>query len=218
MTKDELKRQPTGFLPLAMILVFSSHALPAWVRSMAQHFQWPLVKTIGAQNFEQIIFLVFSVALVCHDPRGYGLRLGDGMRKKWVWVLMICAIPIMLTAVVYPLLPSKPFSGGPISTWLISPLAQDLLFAGFLYRWFSIHFPGKLSQAIPMNRCVVLTAACFSLWHTPNIAFGIGPFIWFQLAYTFFGACLVGVIRQWTDSLLYITIVHMAVNCIAVYG
>ena len=217
MTTGDLKRQQIGFLCLALVLVISMHALPAWLGAMAVHFKWQLVDVIGRANFEPLILLLFSIILVCHDPAGYGIRLGDGMRHKWPWVLLICVFPIVATAICYPLLPSKPFSGAPLSTWLICPPAEDLLFAGYLYHGFSVHFPGKVSERFPANRCIFFTAAYFSLAHVPNITW-IGPFIWFQLVYTFFGACLVGVIRQWTGSMVYITIVHMAVNCIAVYS
>ncbi len=217
MPQETLKRQPIGFLCLAILLVFSAHALPAWLSAMAKHFHWPLRDSLGASNFEPAALLLFSMMLVCHDPAGYGLRVGDDMRKKWPWVFLICIVPILVTAICYPLLPYKPYSGSPIATWLISPLAEDLLFAGFLYHGFSVYFPGAVGKGIPVNRCVFLTAACFSLAHLPNIAW-VGSYIWFQLVYTFLGACLVGIIRQWTGSIIYITAVHMAVNFIAVHS
>ncbi len=215
--KEVPQRQPVGFLTLAIVLVFSSHALPAWLVGMAKYFEWPLVKTLGTVNSEQLLFLIFAIALVAHDPTGYGLRLGDNLRKKWPRLLGLCVTPIGITALVYPFLPSKPFSGGPIAIWLISPPAQDLFFAGYLYRWFSIHFPGTITESIKINRCILLTASCFSIWHIPGVAYGIGSFIWFQLAYTFLGACLMGIIRQWTGSIVYIMLVHVAVNFIATY-
>ena len=129
---------------------------------------------------------------------------------------MLCLVPILLTAVIYPILPSKPFTGGPTSTWLISPLTQDLLFAGFLYRWSSIHFPGNVSQKLPAKRRIFPTALYFSLGHPPGFRYDVGPVLWFQLVYTFFGACSVGIVCQWTGSLLHITIVHMSVNFITV--
>ena len=218
MTEDEPKRQSTGFVLLALVLVFSSHALPFWVFAVVKYSPWSLlVDPIDRFNFEDLVFLVFSVSLIAHDPVGYGLRIGDGMRQKWRWVLLLCAIPVLLTAVIYPLLPIKPFSGYPVGMWLISPIAQDLLFAGFLYRWFSVYFPGTLSETIPANRCIIFTAICFSLWHTPGFGYCTDSFVWFQLVYTFLGACLAGIIRQWTGSIIYIIVVHMLVNCIAVH-
>ena len=194
MPRTELKRQSAGFISLAILLVLSAHALPAWIGAIARHFEWPILELLGRPNLEQLTFLLFSIVLICHDPAGYGLRIGNDMRKKWPWVLLICIIPVLVTAVCYPLLPSRPFSGATVSTWLISPLAEDILFAGFLYKGFSIHFPGMISRRLPAERCIILTAACFSLAHLPNIAW-VGSFVWLQLAYTFLGACLVGVIR-----------------------
>ncbi|MEM6688776.1 MAG: CPBP family intramembrane glutamic endopeptidase [Planctomycetota bacterium] len=217
MADADLKRQPAGFVLLAIILVMASHAIPAWIFAIAKHFDWQLIDSLGPANFEALVFLCFSILLISNDPLSYGFRLGDEIGRKWPAVLVLCLVPIILTAVVYPLLPSKPFSGGPAATWLISPLAQDLFFAGFLYRWFAIHFPGRIISRFPANRCIILTAACFSAWHLPNALHGIGAFIWFQIAYTFLGACFVGIVRQWTGSFIYITFVHMSVNFIAVH-
>ncbi|MEM9645972.1 MAG: CPBP family intramembrane glutamic endopeptidase, partial [Planctomycetota bacterium] len=90
------------------------------------------------------------------------------------------------------------------------------LFAGYIYRMFADQVPGQIGSRIPINRSVIITAFFFSLWHLPSIFYGMGSYIWFQLIYTFFGACLAGLVRQWTGSIIYITVVHMIVNYIAV--
>ncbi len=204
------------FLLLAVLLVYASHAIPSWlVYEILRGSDGVIRDAIGTANWHAVLSLVFSLVLIAHDPQGYGVRIGQ-VRDKWLWLLLLCLVPIALTYIVYPRLAVKPFSGGPISIWLISPLAQDLLFAGYFYEKFSHLFPGKISERVPVERTVFVTAFYFSLWHTPGLASGLGAFIWFQLIYTYFGACLVGLIRQWTGSFLYITLVHMAVNLIAV--
>lgn len=199
----------------AAVLVLSSHAIPISVVSIASDFAPSLIRTVGWRNFHDIVFLTFSVFLVAHDPRGYGIRVGN-IRSHWKLALSVCLVPIALTAIVYPLLPVRPFSGGPIGTWLISPLAQDLFFAGFLYKQSEIQFPGRVGKRYPVERCIFVTAFFFSLWHVPNFLMLDSVYVWFQLLYTFAGACLVGLIRQATDSLMCILFIHMTVNWLAV--
>ncbi|MCA9188632.1 MAG: CPBP family intramembrane glutamic endopeptidase [Pirellulaceae bacterium] len=205
------------FLSLAIILVYASHAIPAYLvygNIFGSHDDI-IEQAIGQFNWYQVISLIFSMLLVAHDPAGYGVRIGRA-RETWKRLVLLCAIPIVLTAIVYPRLESRPFHGAPAAIWLISPLAQDLLFAGYFFEKFRKLFPGHLSARLPFERCIFVTAFFFALWHTPGFAANLGWYIWFQLVYTFFGACLVGLIRQWTGSLLYITVVHMIVNYIAV--
>ncbi len=63
----------------------------------------------------------------------------------------------------------------------------------------------------------MLAALFFSLHHCPGL---LSPsvsvqYIAFQLVYTFLGMLLVGLARQWTGSILYGAVTHMAVNLIA---
>ncbi len=213
MELAKLKRERLGFLSLAILLVYSSHAVPSWL-SLALRDNF-LESRIGYDNLHAVWGLMFSVILIAHDPVGYGLRLGT-VRERWPWILALCVLPIALTWLVYPRLPSKPFTGGPDCLWLISPLAQDLLFAGYFYQRFMELFPGSIKGRLPLARTIPITAAYFALWHTVNFLSMSAEFVCFQLVYAFAGACLMGVIRQFTGSMVYITFVHMAVNWIAV--
>ena len=215
MPESPLKREQIGFLFLATLLVFSSHALPEWTTALAGHYDWSILEWLGRNNFLALLRLLFSIILIANDPAGYGVKIGQ-VHQKWRWILLMCATPILFTAIVYPWLPNKPFSGGPRTIWLISPVAQDLLFAGYFYQRFSQHFPGTVYPRIAAKKTILLTAFYFALWHTPGIAYSTGGYIWFQLLYTFIGACAMGLLRQYCDSLIYIVLVHMAVNWIAV--
>ena len=208
-----LKRQQAGLLGNAFILIFASHAIPLWLEALTRGNA--LQEAIGTENLVACWFLSFSIILVAHDPVGYGLTFGD-IRKQWKWVVPLCVIPLLGTWIVYPRLPVRPFTGDPIATWLISPLAQDLLFAGYLYRHFEKGFPGTITRKLPFNRTIFVTAVYFSLWHSVGLLYGAGGFVYFQMVYTFFGACLMGVIRQYTGSFIYITAVHIVANYIAV--
>jgi len=132
-------------------------------------------------------------------------------------VLGICALPVALTAIIYPFT-SRPFQCVRVGVWLISPAAQDLLFTGYLYGLLDAAFPGRLIGRLPMNKAVFITASFFALWHVPNFAGMHASFVSFQLLYTFLGGARILLARQLTGSVLPGIITHMAVNFIAWLG
>lgn len=132
-------------------------------------------------------------------------------------ILGICALPVVLTAIIYPFT-SQPFAGGHIGVWLISPIAQDLLFTGYLYGLLEAAFPGTVGKRLRINRAVFLTAVFFSLWHVPNLAGIPVPYVLFQLVYTLVGGAWVLLARQLTGSILPGIATHMAVNFLAWAG
>lgn len=154
--------------------------------------------------------LVYSVALVlaARSP----LRLVGELRPHARRVAFVCAVPVVLALIVVPLT-DRPFQGQRIGLWLVSPLAQELLFLGFVF--------GLLVPRWPSNRtwrptpALVVTAVLFSCWHLPNLRSLPVGYVVFQLAYTLVGMLWTGLTRQWTGSILYSTATHMAVNFIA---
>jgi membrane protease YdiL (CAAX protease family) len=132
-------------------------------------------------------------------------------------VIGICALPIVLTAIVYPLT-AQPFKGDRAGAWLISPLAQELLFTGFIYGRLDASFPGTIHGRLPIRRALLLTAVFFMLWHVPNFE-GMGAgYVMFQLAYTLIGGAWGLLARQLTGSILPGVFTHMAVNFVANMG
>jgi membrane protease YdiL (CAAX protease family) len=100
--------------------------------------------------------------------------------------------------------------------WLVSPLAQDLIFMGWLYGRLDRAFPAYVHEALRIRRAVPLGGAFFAAWHLQNLAGGMSSgFVAFQLAYTATGYVVTGLSRQWTGSMLYATASHSAVNFIA---
>ena len=165
--------------------------------------------------FYDLVALAFGLILVLPTHRRSGICIGQ-IREHWKKVLLFCGTPILATAIVYPLLSERPFGNAHYTMWLISPLAQDLLFTGFLFGRFNQLFPSYIHDRIPMRWAVLITAFFFVLWHTPNFASGISKeYVLFQLCYTFVGFLLTGLVRQWTGSMLYGTLTHMAINYIA---
>lgn len=203
-------------LALALLLTYSSHALPQWLlfgglglgptRWIQTHLplEWAL----------DLFQLAFVLVLAIPTARRSGICIGN-IRPHWPKVLIIIAIPILLTALIYPRLPTRPFAGASASIWTISPLAQDLLFAGYLYGSFA-RLAGKwFHPKIPINGAVLLTATFFAFWHLPNLASIPAGYVAFQMVYVFIGAVFTGTTRVLTGSVFYITLPHMAVNAIA---
>lgn len=203
-----------GWLTIALVLTFAMIAVPkvavAYGNFLAEHgLDW-----LAHRNVYFVAELAIALILVAPNPKTYGLCIGN-IRDFWPRVLIFCAVPVILTWIVVSWMPASPFKGNANGIWLISPLAQDLLFAGFLWPHFSKFFPGNLSARIPIPRGVILCAAFFTLYHVPNFASMPTQFVCFQLVYTFVGGVWTGLTRFWTGSVIYMTMSHMIVNFLA---
>jgi len=168
MKRKGILHRRVEFIVWGSLITFASWAVPYWLLyTVFQHHDDAIEIRLGWNNWCMIWSLVFSVLLIAPNPAYYGIRIGE-IRDKWKWVLLICLVPILLTWIVYPRLPSQSFSGFGLWWWFTSPLAQDLLFAGYLYTKASEVFEGVLHEKLPLNTCIFVVAALFSLWHTPN--------------------------------------------------
>ena len=203
------------WLAVAFVVTIAARAVPSW-RFLGEVWRDQLGgdSAISYELFTDLVLLGIGACLVVSAPRRSGLRIG-AVRDHWRAVLLVCAVPVVATALVYPNLPERPFAGAGWSMWLVSPLAQDLVFIGFLYGQLDRVFPGYVHPRIRLNRALVLTAGFFALWHVPNISGVSTGYMLFQLAYTSVGLVVVGFSRQWTGSMVYCTIEHSAVNLIA---
>ena len=162
-----------------------------------------------------LVLLVFGLLLTIPTWKMSGLRIGT-IRQHWRAVLIVCGIPVLLTALVYPQLGERPFARAGAEMWLISPLAQDLVFMGFTYGILESAFPKYVHPRVPVRRALLIGAVAFAAWHLPNLFSAMSPaFLAFQLLYTSAGFVLTGLSRQWTGSMLYATLSHSGVNFIA---
>jgi len=192
-------------LVLALVVTIAARAIPAWSFLVDRRTELP------AEIVHDLVLLAMGLCLALSAPRRSGLCVGT-IREHWRGVLLVCALPVLVTAVVYPNLAERPFGTSSWSMWAISPLAQDLIFVGFLYGWFERAFAGGKG----ISRALLLTALFFALWHLPNLGRGMSPgFVAFQMVYTAVGLLVVGLSRQWTGSILYAVATHTAVNAIA---
>lgn len=202
-------------LALAFVLTVCVGLFPRW-RVFEQlwvqdHFglnalPWPW--------YHDLLFVVAGLVLTLSAPRRSGLRFG-AIRERWKRVLLVCGGSVLAVAVVYPRLPVRPFSEASASMWAVSPLAQELLFMGYLYGRLDRAFPGFVHPKVPLARALVITCAFFGFWHLPNF-FGLpAGYVLFQLFYTGVLGLIPGLSRQWTGSIVYVVLTHSAVNYIA---
>jgi hypothetical protein len=169
------------------------------------------VPGLNRYRFADLVLITMGLVLTVPNPGTSGLRIGR-IREHWKGVLVLTAGPVVLTAAVYPNLPERPFAGSDLSIWLTSPLAQDLFFGGVIYRLLRPHFASRVHPCLPFEWALPVGGLFFAGWHLQNLAYFSHQYVLFQLLYTWAGYTLIGLTRQWTGSLLYITLAHMAGN------
>ncbi len=198
-------------LGLGLALVAASHAVPTWVLDWALASAPGPVRAVGYGNAHDLVSLALGALLALPAARASGLVLGA---RPPLRAVLVAAAPVVATLLVYPNLPTRPFAGQRVGMWAISPMAQDLLFVGYLYGRFDALAPTPQSRRSP-GPALWVTAALFAAWHLPNFRNMPSSYVTFQLAYTFAGLIVTGLSRQWTGSALYAMATHVLVNFVA---
>ena len=205
---------PAEAVLLALILVAAFHAIPDWIMRFLPSRQ--LYEKLGPHGYSTLhdaLSCVMPLLLCVGVPSRSGLTLGSWSGKV-LKIVGVCASAIVLTALIYPLT-SRPFSGGRIGSWLISPAAQELLFAGYVYGLIDVTFPVRIHKKSQVRLAVILTAVFFAIWHVPNFRNMSASYVAFQLLYTSLGGAWVLLARQWTGSIIPGLLTHMACNFIS---
>jgi membrane protease YdiL (CAAX protease family) len=196
-----------GFAPLIWVLhdVTWPHLPDSW-------HGW-----IGVNNYTDAFYLIVALCVALSTPESSGLGLGDPSRN-WKPLLLLMIAPPAIAALVIPRLSERPFAGHEIGAWLLSPVAEELLYTGFLFGQLLRHFPNPIGPRLRFPVAVVLTAAFFSLHHVWNLTSSKMSvnYAVFQLGYTFVGGMGTSLIRYLSGSIWYAVLVHMSVNWIAV--
>lgn len=167
-------------------------------------------------RFADLSLILVGLILTLPVPRESGLRIGT-IREHWKGVLLLTGVPILACALVYPRLPQQPFHKSDISIWLTSPLAQDLMFGGVVYRILRPHFSTYIHRRVRMEWVLPIGGLFFAGWHVQNFASFPTGYVLFQLLYTWAAFTFVGLTRQWTGSILYVNLAHMAGNFVPWY-
>ena len=202
-------------LSLALVVTIAASAIPGWsllVRAWnadvlgLQSLPWPVVRSFA--------LLAVGIVLALPTRERSGVRLGS-IREHRRAVLLVCGLPVLATALVYPLLPVRPFASGYMTMWAVSPLAQQLVFTGFIYGLLEPHFSAFVHPRVRVRRALVLSTLLWGLWHVPNFATMSTGYVWFQLFYTGVLGIVPALSRQWTGSILPAVACHTAVNFVA---
>jgi hypothetical protein len=201
-------------LTLAAALTLLAIAVPS-CDVVHQLYQWHLAEVPWFRNHPTWFFdpclIAVGLTLTLPAPRQSGLRIGR-IREHWKGVLLLTGVPVLGCAIVYPLLPEQPFQGSDLSIWLTSPLAQDLIFGGVIYRILRPHFSGYVHPRIRMEWALPIGGLFFAAWHLQNFAYFHAGYVVFQPGYTWAAFTFIGLTRQWTGSILYVDLAHMAGN------
>lgn len=170
-----------------------------------------------------LLKLFVAGALCFLTLRTSGLGLGDrlGWQRHWKAILVLCVIPPLVSLAVYPNFTSRPFYGASSGFWLLLPLAEELLFTGFIYGQMTTVF-GKPSQSWQgaFGSAPLITASLFSIYHWSDLRFSDGASIFgfsyasLQMIYALFSSLLMMNIRRWTDSIWPAVLSHIAVNAL----
>jgi membrane protease YdiL (CAAX protease family) len=210
------RSEETQELALAFVLTVTAAAVSSW--RLLQVLWQRYVGGSASFTYPTTVSLVFlALGLVLAIPARHRSGLTFGRQPdSWLATAAVVGLPVLCVAIIYPILPERPFAGASRDMWLLSPVAQDLWFLGVLYGRLDAVFHGHVHQHVPIRQALPLTALFFALWHLPNLLSTMSPgYVAFQLSYVFVGCVLVGLSRQWTGTIIYATLSHMAVNYIA---
>ena len=207
--------QRTGLvetITLGAVVTLAFLAIPRWLAEQTWHLI--PIKHQTAEGWHWYILSIavaFGLLLTCGSWKRSGLRIGR-FRQHWRKVLLVCSVPIALTAAVYPNLTTRPFANFSMAVWVIDPLAQELVFTGYIYGRLEQVANVRIYRRLPFTWAILLSAVLFSLMHLSHLGYTPGGYIIFMLIYTFLGGMLMGLVRLWTGSILYGVVTHMAVN------
>lgn len=205
-------------LLLGLVLVATHHAIPTWLMYRILPGQ-KIFESYGSNVYTNVYYAVSALMplLLClGSARRSGLRIGSWKGHTWR-VIGICTVPVAVNAAFYPFSPQH-WTGGPVGAWLISPVAQDLLFAAYLFGLLAETFPGRVHPRLPLTKAALLTATLFALWHTQNLESLSPVYVLYQMSITFLFLAWTLFARQMTGSVLPVILTHMAANFVAWRG
>ncbi len=206
---------------LAAVVTAAAATVPPWAAEWAYysrpwlHRAW-IDNHVDWADFESLFRLAFGLLIVLPNPVRAGLVLPELRRCKWR-VAAVCGGCVVLTLLFNRGLNMPQLRGNSAGywMWLSGPPAEDLVFAGFLFGKLDQLWPGPLARWLPVGRAVLLSACYFSLWHAQNLQSMDPTFVGQQMLYTLAGGIAIGLTRQWTGSILPVTLTHVTVNWIA---
>ncbi|MHC5039683.1 MAG: CPBP family intramembrane glutamic endopeptidase [Planctomycetota bacterium] len=173
-------------------------------KDLSQLFEWAF----------WILYFGYALVLALPTWKRSGLVLGNLRGNGWK-LLVICGLPVLASFLLFRFFLESPFKEERFLFWLGGPLAQDLVFAGYLYGKIHRTFPGEIHKAIPLRNAAWITALYFGAYHFINLGTMDTSLVLFQVAYSFAGFIWMSLSRQITGSILYFTLAHAGANLMA---
>jgi membrane protease YdiL (CAAX protease family) len=163
-------------------------------------------------------FFLIALALCLLTPRTCGLGLGSvrRWRRHGLAVAVVLALPPLAVATVYAYWTSKPFHNIPTSNWFAASIAQELLFAGFIFgRLTEVWGTPSESWRGALARPMLVTPLLFVSWHWPVAALVSSNYFIFMCVYLLLGGWWMLNLRRWTGSIWPGAVLHVVVNYLA---
>lgn len=157
--------------------------------------------------------------------RASGLRIGDksGWKKRWLLVVFFFLMPLIVTVIVYPYFSGRPFRGMSIAFWLIAPIAEELLFSGFIFgQMEKIFGKAPLGWGGALSAAPMITAFLFALYFWPflrneDAAGKLGAsYAKTQMFYAVIYSAWILNMRRWTGSVWPCVLNHIVLNVMMV--
>ena len=181
-----------------------AHGSLSWLGAIwfDQHF--------GRENLDAVFAVAFALLLVLPHPVRAGLTLPTVRSAKWR-TLAVVASSVAVVAVFGRRLNAPPLrgSGTGYAAWLFGPVAEDVLFAGLLFGRFAVLWPGPVARWLPIDRAAVLAAVYFGLWQARLLRTFDPPTVLPLMAWAAAGGLAMGLVRQWTGSVLFVAVTHV---------
>lgn len=217
---DSRARESAYKVALALVVTFGLAALPIyWVTRL---LGFDLV--VGPRNAHAYIELLVAIGLTCYNPAAFGVALGrwrDHARAWWLYAIGFGFLVVYVPAftLLDPFYQPRP---GWIGLFTIGPLAEELIFRGFLFAVLVDLAGPRYDPRKLLTKPVIWNGVLFGLWHLGPLykaAFeGVTADLWqvpLRVVVTGTGGLYLAALREKTGSILGPSFLHMLFNVLA---
>ena len=191
---------PLSFLALTDYYIAKSfqisflHFFPAFSYVMALSLPWIAISALPLLFLRQYSGMRFQIA---------------SLTKNWRYVVFLMSVVTFGLVIFVNLHLTQYFHHVkyPIIFFLITPVAEELLFRGAVYEAL------RKMNIYP----IVGSALLFGLHHLQYFDFHLTRFAVFQMTYTFFLGLLFGLMRKKSSSIYPSLVTHILINWVTVY-
>jgi len=214
---DSRAREGAYKVALALVVTFGLAFLPIYWVTRLVGFD----RLVGPPNAHAYMLLLVGIVLTCYNPEAFGVALGRH-RRAW-WLYAIGAFFLVVYVLAFKLLDPfyQPMPGN-ISLFTLGPLAEELIFRGFLFAVLVDLAGNRYDPKKLLTAPVVWTGVLFGLWHLGPLyraaIEGVTADLWqvpVRVVVTGLGGVYLAALREKTGSILGPTLLHMLFNLLA---